>query len=201
MKTDSFEADLRQALARRAAEVPGEAMERLQHRPYRLRTHARVRMVSAGLAGAAAAATVLGIAMAQPGSRPGSHVGSRPAKAQLAAWTVTKQADGTVEVAIRDLINPAGIQSRLRADGVPASVNIGGNPACQPYPLSTTQAKPGQIFTFHQGRSQPTTILIHSSALPSGAGVEISAVNEGPGHELGTVIMHLVRTSQQCTGI
>lgn len=164
-------------------------------------------MASAGLVGAAAAATALGVAMSQPGSHPGSHPGSRPAKAQLAAWTVTAEADGTVDVATRDLINPAGVQSRLRADGVPASVNIGGNPACQAYPPSATPAG-GQIFTFHQGQSRQATIIsrhvtiiyIHPSALPSGAGVEISATVNGPGHELGYIVMHLVRTSQQCTG-
>jgi hypothetical protein len=203
MKTDSFEVDLRQALADRAAEVPGEAVERLQHRHYRPRTRGRAAMAGAGLA--AAAVTALGIAMSQPASHPGNS----PARAQLAAWTVAKQADGTVDVAIRDLINPAGIQSRLRADGVPASVNIGGNPACQAYP-SSAAAPAGQIFTFHPGQSRQagiitsqhvTIIYIHPSALPSGAGVEISASLEGgPGHGLRTILMHLVRTSQQCTG-
>jgi hypothetical protein len=201
MKTDSFEADLRRALARRAAGVPGEAVERLQHRHYRPRTHGRARMAGAGLAGAAAAATALGIAMSQPGGHPSSHPGSRPAKAQLAAWTVTKRADGTVHVALREMRNPAGLQRRLRADGVPASVNIGANPACQAYPLRATPAQRRKPpVTFHQGPSRPTIILIHSSALPSGAGLEISAVSIGPGHELGTVVMHLVRTSQRCTG-
>jgi hypothetical protein len=204
MKTDSFEADLRQALADRAAEVPREAVERLQHRHYRPRTRGRAAMAGAGLAGAAAAVTALGIAMSQPASHPGRP----PAAVQLAAWTVAKQADGTVDVVIRDLINPAGIQSRLRADGVPASVNIGGNPACQAYPASAALPA-GQVFTFHPGQSRQATITarhvtviyIHPSALPSGAGVEISAsAKAGPGHELGAILMHLVRTSQQCTG-
>jgi len=162
-------------------------------------------MARAGLAGAAAAVTALGIAMSQPASHPGRP----PAATQLAAWTVAKQADGTVDVAIRDLINPAGIQSRLRADGVPASVNIGGNPACQAYPASAAPPA-GQVFTFHPGQSPQagsitsqhvTIIYIHPSALPSGAGMEISASLEGgPGHGLGTILMHLVRTSQRCTG-
>jgi hypothetical protein len=205
MKTDSFEADLRRALADRAAEVPGEAVERLQHRHYRPRTRGRAVMAGAGLAGVGAAVTALGIAMSQPTSHPGRP----PATAQLAAWTVTEQADGTVNVAIRELINPAGIQSRLRAVGVPASVNIGGNSACQAYPRSAAPPA-GQVFTFHQGQSRQatitsrhvTTIYIHPSALPSGAGVEISAtLMDAPKHGLGVVVMHLVRTSQQCTGI
>jgi hypothetical protein len=136
-----------------------------------------------------------------PASQPAGPPGGRPAKAQLAAGTVTKQADGTVDVVLRELRNPAPIQRRLRADGVPAAVNLGGNPACQEYPPRATPP-PRQIFGLHQGTSaHVTTIHIHPSALPSGAGVEISAtVNDGPGHELGYVIMHLVRASRRCTG-
>lgn len=195
MKTDSFEADLRQALACRAAEVPEEVVERLQHRHYRPRTPGRVRMAGAGLAGAAAAAAVLAIAMSHPGSDPGRRPGSRPgsgapAGAQLAAWTVTRQPDGAVSLTIRDIRDPAGLQRRLRADGVPASINTAGNQACQEYPPSTTL---GQVFQLHQGAGQATTIIIHPSSLPSGAGVEISGKVSG-------FMMHLVRTSQQCTG-
>jgi hypothetical protein len=51
---------------------------------------------------------------------------------------VTKQADGTVRVTIRELINLAALQGRLRADGVPASVTGLGrqNPSCRPFPAS-----------------------------------------------------------------
>jgi hypothetical protein len=191
MKTDSFEADLRQALAGRAAEVPEEVVERLQHRHYRPCTPGRVRMAGAGLAGAAAAAAVLAIAMSHPGSDPGSRPGSgAPAGAQLAAWTVTRQPDGAVSLTIRDMRDPAGLQRRLRADGVAASVNTAGNQACQEYPPSTTLQ---QVFQLHQGTGQATTIIIHPSSLPGGAGVEISGKVSG-------FMMHLVRTSQQCTG-
>jgi hypothetical protein len=197
MKTDSFEADLRQALARGAAEVPEKAVERLQHRHYRPRTPGRMKIAGAGLAGVAAAAAVLTIAVSQPASHQGasqasqaSHQGGAPAGAQLAAWTVTRQSDGTVSVTIRDMSDPAGLQSRLRADGVPASVNTAGNPACQGYPPSSTYE---QVFQLHQGPGQATVIDINTSALPSGAGVEISG-------EVSGFMTHLVRTSQQCTG-
>jgi DNA-directed RNA polymerase specialized sigma24 family protein len=45
-------------------------------------------------------------------------------------------ADGLVDVTIRELRDPAGLQSKLRADGVPASVTFSGqpNPSCRPYP-------------------------------------------------------------------
>ncbi len=61
---------------------------------------------------------------------------------QLAAWTVVREADGNVTVSIRELKDPAGLQSTLRADGVPASVTLINqqNPACQPYPGRNTPA-------------------------------------------------------------
>jgi hypothetical protein len=197
MKTDSFDADLRQALARGAAEVPGEAVERLRRRDYRPRTRRRAGMMaSAGLAGTAAAAIALGVAMSQPASRQGSQPASHPVKAQLAAWTVTREADGTVSITLREMRDPAGLQRKLRADGVPASVNTTGNPACQQYSVSTTRgASLGQVFQIqHNGSGDATIIDIHASALPSGAGAEIS------GRVPGFVVMHLIRTSQQCTG-
>src|SRR5262245_8777364 len=43
-------------------------------------------------------------------------------RAELAAWSVAEQADGTVQVTIRDLRDPDGLQSELRADGIPANV-------------------------------------------------------------------------------
>ncbi len=61
------------------------------------------------VAGAAAAMTTLA---------PASH---QPA-VQLTAWTVVTQANGNVVVTIRELRNPGGLQHKLRADGIPASV-------------------------------------------------------------------------------
>jgi len=91
METDSFEADLRQALSRRAAEVPGEAIERLRHQHYRPRTAGRAKIAGAGLAGATAA--VLAITVAHSGSTPSSTPSSTPASSasstQLTAYQTT----------------------------------------------------------------------------------------------------------------
>jgi len=54
MKTDVFETDLRQALARRAAQIPGEAVQRLERLDYRPRARSR-----SMLAASAAAAVIL----------------------------------------------------------------------------------------------------------------------------------------------
>jgi hypothetical protein len=57
MKTDAFEADLHQTLARRAAEVPAAAGDRLRQHNYRPRGHSRVTVASTGLVIAALAAS------------------------------------------------------------------------------------------------------------------------------------------------
>ena len=105
----------------------------------------------AAAAGAALAVTALTPASHQPSpvashqaSPVASHpVGRQPA-AQLAAWTVSKLATGNISVTIREFKDPAGLQSTLRADGVPASVTFASqqNPACGPYPGGTPPKAP-----------------------------------------------------------
>jgi hypothetical protein len=203
METDSFETDLRQTLARRAAEVPGEAVERLQRRRYRPRSPGQARMAIAGLTGAAAAAAVLGIALSQPAGHPSSalnshpssalnsHQSSAPVKTQLAAWTVTKQADGTVTISIRELSDPAALQAKIRAAGIPANVSSTPNTACTQYNLSGAAAR-GSLRD-HVGQTTATTFVIRSSSLPSGAGLQLSVL----GH---LVLGRWVNLSPQCTG-
>jgi hypothetical protein len=60
MNTDAFETDLRQALGRRAAQVPGEAIQRLERRYYWPPSRARRAMAAAGLVSAAAAGAAAG---------------------------------------------------------------------------------------------------------------------------------------------
>ncbi len=94
----------------------------------------RARRRIPGLAGTPAVAA--GAILAVAALTPAGHQADHQATAQLAAWTVTKLADGNVSVTIRELKDPAGLQSTLRADGVPASVTFQSqrNPACRAYP-------------------------------------------------------------------
>jgi hypothetical protein len=98
------------------------------------RARRRRRMIPGATATLAVAA---GAALAVTALAPASHQASRHSTVQLTgAWTVTQQADGNVTVTVRELTDLAGLQSALRADGVPASVTplSTPNPACQPYP-------------------------------------------------------------------
>lgn len=68
---------------------------------------------------AALAATALTLVLVSPA---GTHQGG-PRHATLAAWTTIKRG-GLVQVTIHQLRDPQGLQSALRADGIPANVRF-----------------------------------------------------------------------------
>ena len=159
--------------------------EQIVSRSRAIRARRRIPGVAGALAGVAGAALAVTMLL------PSSH----PASAQLAAWTVAKQANGTIIVTIRELSDPAGLQATLRADGVPASVTFSGqqNPACQPYTGPIGQA----VSLRHAG--QRTLTIINPSALPSGAGLQFASTVQGQGMVV-EVQAGPVLASPQCTG-
>jgi hypothetical protein len=94
----------------------------------------RARRRTAALAGAGAvvAGTALAVTTLVPSGHPGvegsRHPGNPLANARLAAWTVATQANGDIDVTINQLRNPVGLQSTLRADGVPVRVSYSSHP-------------------------------------------------------------------------
>lgn len=169
-------------------------LEQIVTRGRRLRTRRRI----PGIAGAFAVAAGLAVAatmLLPAGHHPAAKPGARPG-VQLAAWTVVKQADGAVSVTIRELSDPAGLQRKLRADGIPASVTFFGQMprACGHYPIGAAQIN--TVFTHHQVDGFPV-MVIHPAALPPGAGV---AINPPAGQPIIRVAFGLVRASAQCTG-
>jgi hypothetical protein len=170
-------------------------------------------------------AVVAGTALALTTLLPSSPQIDHRAGAELAAWTVAKQANGEIKITIRELSDASGLQSKLRADGVPANVSSSTqfDPSCQRYPM--TQALFTSIYHVQRGVGSGNTVLvIHPSALPSGAGAQIGASVDGragdrglhqvvgnqtvhqPVHQAAaradnTVLrVGLVYASQQCTG-
>jgi hypothetical protein len=164
-------------------------VEQVISRGRALRTRRRV----SGLAAGALAVTAVAV-LAVAALLPGSHQAGRQPPAQLAAWTVTKGPDGTITVTVRQLRDPAGLQRRLRADGVPASVTFfGGQPrSCHRYPAGT--ALMAQVFG---GHGPP--LVIHPAALPSGVGVQLNPGHYPPGTPIA-LAAGLVRASPGCTG-
>jgi hypothetical protein len=215
MPTDELENELRRTLARTAADFEGldQARQRLLQRDYHPRRGNR--RLAAGITGAAGVAVVLSLGLSGvfgSASRQPSH----PAHAQLAAWTVVKQADGTVVVKIREFRDPAGLQHRLRADGVPASVTF--NPANlvgkSAWAIVHFKGNPCQEYSGGEGQAQnvvtggsPFTVgmFVHPSAIPHGAGVQF-VVSRNVGYyspQRGgpfDLFEWLVQLSPQCTG-
>ncbi|MGO9082960.1 MAG: hypothetical protein ACLQDY_28690 [Streptosporangiaceae bacterium] len=86
-------------------------------------------------AAAGALAVAAGTAVAVTALVPSGHQPGHPVSARLAAWTVAQQASGDINVTINQLQNPAGLQSTLRADGVPRQ-----RQAAPAFPSMTTPA-------------------------------------------------------------
>jgi hypothetical protein len=175
----------------------------------------RTRRWMPSLAGALAIAAAVAAAVLVPSGHPVGH----PSAARLAAWTVAKKADGTITVIIREFRDPAGLQRKLRADGLPASVifypsrlthhmpfrklfHVRNNP-CQEYRDQSQLLKvvppqrPAPPLAGH------TAIVIRPPALPNGAGVQfIATSNIGHPQTYGTTMLGvwLVQATQQCTG-
>jgi hypothetical protein len=168
-------------------------VERIVTRSRAVRARRRIPGLAAALAVAAAA--VFAVTALLPG-----HPTSPQPGIQLAAWTVVKHADGTIHVTIRELRDPSGLQRKLRADGVPASVIFGDPANAQPNPCQSYGGDPELLQkavtpSMAPGQPQGNGILmtIHPSALPNGAGLQIIT-------NLSNVGFHLVITSRGCTG-
>jgi hypothetical protein len=125
-----------------------------------VRARRRVPRLAGALAAAAGAAAA--VALLVPSARP--------AATQLTAWTVTRQADGNVDVTIRQLSDPAGLAAALYGAGVPAYVTFAGPvPArCAQYPVSQSQQQ--AIYQFQPGDGS-VALVIDPSAIPDGAGL------------------------------
>jgi hypothetical protein len=162
-------------------------VEEIIRRGQTLRARRRFPPVAAVLAAVALAAIVL-----QPsGHRAGTGI-------QLADWTVVKHSDGAVDLSIRELRNPNGLQRALRDDGVPASIIVGNAPNAQPNPCES-YGHPEllqQVVTLtapQQSRQNTIAMTIQPAALPSATGIQIITNQANVG-------VHLVAASPACTG-
>jgi hypothetical protein len=174
-----------------------------------LRTRRRV--AAGGAVSAGLATTALAVAaLAAPASSPAT--GQAQNTAQLTAWTVTKHPGGVVDVTIRQLKDPAGLQARLRADGVPAFVSFSSrtNPACHPYypdyrffspQYLLSVGSPG-TYSYDNGSvtvsvTSPAdlTLKLRPARLPRGTAFQIVA------RPAIVLAWGLVKTSSACTGL
>jgi hypothetical protein len=148
--------------------------EQIISRSRAVRARRRIPGVAAALA--VAAGTALAVTALLPSGHPGvlgsGHPGSHHASARLAAWTVAVRANGDIDVTINQLRNPAGLQSTLRADGLPANVTFGSSPSASCRPYATSHDVLSAVFQVHTSDGS-AFLVINPSALPSGTGVGI----------------------------
>ena len=178
-------------------------VEQIVSRSRRIRARHRI----PGVAGALAVAA--GTALAVTALLPASHQPGQPTRAQLAAWTVVKQADGGIRVTIHELRDPGRLQRTLRADGVPVSVTFIGqsNSACQPYGFSGSPSQHRHLLdsmvTALPSHGNLRVLIIHPSAFPADAGLAIAAGQPDQSPRGGGIELTIgppVKASPQCTG-
>ena len=135
--------------------------------------------------------------------------------ANLTAWTVTNGPRGTVNVTIRQLLDPAGLERTLRADGIPANVSCqDGEPSDTPplpsqcqqvamsdeananlqakilgWPLQAPSASTGYRFALN----------IHRPQIPKGIGIYLAVQADSSNQQWGWGL-DLVKDTPACTG-
>ena len=120
-----------------------------------------------GLAAVTAVAVVVTLAIA--GVLPGTG-----SQAELTAWTVTTKPTGLVEVTIRQLSDPAGLQRTLRADGVRSFVRFQGQlpEYCANFPIRSGKVL-DKVLPRDDNAAATTALTIDPAAIPAGAALWI----------------------------
>jgi hypothetical protein len=177
MNDTELTATVREAVAGvRSATPVDEIVSR--GRQVRARRRLPVLAGTAVVAGAAALAVTAPLPGGHPASSSASPAG-RPAAVRLAAWTVVRQANGQIDITIRQLLDPARLQATLRADGLPAVVAVPFHKypdrpplaACRIYNSPSRETLPSIVRWPHGVGGDALTVT--PSALPKGTGMAI----------------------------
>jgi hypothetical protein len=174
------------------------------------RLRARRRLPGLAAAAGTAAALALAVAALIPGSGRATAPGGSTGTERLAAWTVVSQQGGSVKVTLRGahIRDVAGLQDKLRSDGIPARVAHIGYlrppltvPGCHVF--GDWSAEPGGIshtlwrkifYGPHTGQQSNHAFWVYRSAIPRGLGVLVDIYYDG------TFGLYAVKASPQCTG-
>jgi hypothetical protein len=174
------------------------------------RLRAQRRLPGVAVAAGIVAALALAVAAVVPGSGRATAPAGGTGTERPAAWTVVSQPNGSVRVALQGpgIRDVAGLQDKLRADGIPARVarfrylhpplNV---PGCHVF--GDWNAGPGGIsytrwhkifYGPHTGQQSNHAFWVYRSAIPPGLGVLVDIYYDG------TFGLYVVKASPQCTG-
>lgn len=162
------------------------------------RTRNRHRAVAAGIGtGAAALVAAIGVLAPSAGTGAGTNAagrgivaptssgkpaatpgGAQPLDIQEAGFSLKEQGDGTLDLAVKDLLDPAVLQSVLDKAGVPSVILVQEVPAGWDYSLGLRcTPEPGVRYAGNtvshqvlrlQTAADPNHIVIDKSAIPAG---------------------------------
>jgi hypothetical protein len=124
----------------------------------------RRRVYGAGVTALAAVAAISGVTLAS-----GTSGASGTQDAQLTAWTVQKEADGTIDVTIHDLLNLTGLQQKLAADGAPAEVVSDAHYPAACVDHQAMKADMASVITNGPAVPNGYAFVIHPAGIPSGS--------------------------------
>jgi hypothetical protein len=202
MPTDELEHELRRAFASAAAgyEHPEEARQRLLQRNYRLgRSHRRL-TVGIGAA-ATAGSVVLGLGLS---GAFGSSAASGTSTIRTAAFTITRNANGTAALTINPqvLFDPSTLQSDLARYGIPAKVTTGSFCSSDPAPggfslvVTFSPELPRNSGPQHVHVQNPT-LTINPATMPAGTELSVGAFQVSNGDD--TALALVSTNSYTCT--
>ncbi len=222
MNDDQLMTAVRDSFADIRLDVPVEETAR---RGRVLRGRSRVYRAAA-IAGVAAVAGVTAVAVTRPGpaAAPAASARARatgapmvtgPGGIRLDAWTVSKGKGGTVNITIRQLLDVAGLQRALRADGVPARVAFQpGLPSTDPpMPPGCTDVAMSDVANenlqekIFGGPYANRSALVHGilvtiavRQIPPGVGVYLAVESGSDEHTHFGWSTNLVQRTPACTG-
>jgi hypothetical protein len=200
MPTDELEHELRRAFASAAAgyQHPEQAQQRLLQRNYRpSRGHRRL---TAGIAAAAAAGSVV-IGLGLSGAL-GSSPARGPGTIRTAAFTITHNANGTATLTIipQVLFDPSTLQSDLAQYGIPAKVTTGSFCASDPAPGGFSHVvtfSPALQGDSGQQQIDNPTITINPATMPAGTELSVGAFQVANGDDTALALINT--NSYTCT--
>jgi hypothetical protein len=225
MNDDQLMTAVRDSFANVRLDVPVEETAR-RGRTLRGRSRAFRAAALAGVAGVAAIAGVTAVAVTGPGraappaasasfGATGAPVVTGPGGIRLVAWTVSKGKGGAVNVTIRQLLDVAGLQRALRADGVPARVVFQSGPIddSPPLPASCADVKMSDVAnaalqakilgwpsSIQPDQAHGIALTLYTRQIPRGIGVYLAVQGQSSPHGSWGWGLDLVQASRACTG-
>jgi hypothetical protein len=222
MNDDQLMTAMRDSFAEVRLEVP---VEQTARRGRALRGRSRA-CRAAALAGVAAIAGVTAVAVTGPGraapptasvsaGATGAPMVTGPGGIRLDAWTVTKGSHGTVNITIHQLLDAAGVQRALRADGVPARVvfQSGLIDDSPPLPAGCADVKMSDVAnadlqakilgwpsSIQPDQAHGIALTLYTRLIPRGIGVYLAVQRQSSPYGSWGWGLDLVQASRACTG-